>query len=326
MVLSLTMQDNQISASRFNHKLVKGNMRLHFPNAEHPDLFWAEGRLSLGSREQHRVSIQHKAIKPDHLIIDVDPVRGIELSVLERPSEVYVNGRHVQEKAILHLGDRLQLGLVQIILKADSDVREQPPSANENDLRGAPIRIHLRAIAGAYFGKTLLLKSRSVLGRGTDCDIVLNEPQLSRQHAMIENTGRGIFLRDLGSSNGTLVNGVLTKNAVLKLGDQIAFEQNRFLLESGGASPLDLMMALKSPVAAQMGPIHTQVHHRPAADPNAALLAGRSAQNAQPPLPDAPASDAINSAWVNRLANALMLIAALFALAGIGFLLYSELT
>jgi len=304
-------------------------MRLHFPNAEHPDLFWAEGRLSLGSRENHRVSIQHDAIQPDHVTIDVDPVRGIELSVLERPSEVYVNGRYVQEKAILHLGDRLQLGIVQVMLKADSDVREQPPAASEIDLRGAPIRINLRAIAGPYFGKTLSLKSRSVLGRGTDCDIVLNEPQLSRQHAMIENTGRGIFLRDLGSSNGTLVNGVLTKNAVLKLGDQIAFEQNRFLLESGGASPIDLMMAIKSPVAAQAGPVHTQVQRKLVPDPKAGLSASPSSygvQSVPPPPQFATPTEAIGSAWVNQLANALMLIAALFALAGIGFLLYSELT
>ena len=304
-------------------------MRLHFPNAEHPDLFWAEGRLSLGSREQHRVRIQHEAIQPDHAMIDVDPVRGIELSVLERPSEVYVNGRHVQEKAILRLGDRLQLGTVQVMLKSDSDVREQPPLASETDLRGAPIRINLRAIAGPYFGKTLSLKSRSVLGRGTDCDIVLNEPQLSRQHAMIENTGRGIFLRDLGSSNGTLVNGVLTKDAVLKLGDQIAFEQSRFLLESGGASPIDLMMAIKSPVAAQAGPVHTQIQRRLVPEPQSGLAAvpsGKGAQSIPPPAPLATVSETTNGAWVNQLANALMLIAALFALAGIGFLLYSELS
>jgi hypothetical protein len=304
-------------------------MRLHFPNAEHPDLFWAEGRLSLGSREQHRVRIQHMAIQPDHALIDVDPVRGIELSVLERPSDVYVNGRHVQEKAILHLGDRLQLGTVQVMLKSDSDVREQPPLASDTDLRGAPIRINLRAIAGPYFGKTLALKSRSVLGRGTDCDIVLNEPQLSRQHALIENTGRGIFLRDLGSSNGTLVNGVLTRDAVLKLGDQIAFEQNRFLLESGGASPIDLMMAIKSPVAAQAGPVHTQISHKlvPApAVPSAAAHSSQAGQSIPPPPPIDPGAEAASSAWVNKLANALMLIAALFALAGIGFLLYSELS
>ena len=303
-------------------------MRLHFPNAEHPDLFWAEGRLSLGSREQHRVRIQHDAIQPDHAMIDVDPVRGIELSVLERPSEVYVNGRHVQEKAILRLGDRLQLGTVQVMLKSDSDVRELPPLASETDLRGAPIRINLRAIAGPYFGKTLSLKSRSVLGRGTDCDIVLNEPQLSRQHAMIENTGRGIFLRDLGSSNGTLVNGVLTKDCVLKLGDQIAFEQNRFLLESGGASPIDLMMAIKSPVAAQAAPAHTQVQRKLVPEPQAGLAsnaAGHAAQSIPPP-PQAIAIEATSGAWVNQLANALMLIAALFALAGIAFLLYSELS
>jgi pSer/pThr/pTyr-binding forkhead associated (FHA) protein len=298
-------------------------MRLHFPNAEHPDLFWAEGRLSIGSSDAHRVRVVHPAIVPDHIAIDVDAVRGLELSVLTPGADVFVNGRPVQEKAILRLGDRLQLGAVELTLKSDTDQREQPPQAAANGSEHGPaaVRINLRAIAGPYFGKTLALKTRSVLGRGTDCDIVLNEPQLSRQHAIIENTARGIFLRDLDSSNGTSINGVMMRNAVLKLGDQIAFDQNRFVLESGGVSPIDLLMAAKTPSVPT--PVHTMVSKRLVPPPPAPVAATQAAKTAPPAAADA---DATPGAWINRLANILMLVAALFALAGIGFLLYSELS
>ena len=55
------------------------------------------------------------------------------------------------------------------------------------------------------FFKVITLRSKTVIGRGSDCDLVLNESEMSRRHALIENTQEGLFLRDLGSANGTLV-------------------------------------------------------------------------------------------------------------------------
>jgi ABC-type multidrug transport system ATPase subunit len=50
-------------------------------------------------------------------------------------------------------------------------------------------------------------KARLVLGRGADCDICLPHPQVSRFHALLERLPEGLRLRDLGSVNGTLVEG-----------------------------------------------------------------------------------------------------------------------
>ncbi len=79
-----------------------------------------------------------------------------------------------------------------------------------------------------------IARVRLTIGRGNDCDLVLDEPEMSRKHAMIENSGDGLYLRDLGSANGTFVNGVQVKNAVLHPGDQLAFDRNRFLVETPG--------------------------------------------------------------------------------------------
>ena len=46
-----------------------------------------------------------------------------------------------------------------------------------------------------------------VLGRSHDCDLILPDVLLSRRHAEIERTARGWVLRDLGSLNGTRLNG-----------------------------------------------------------------------------------------------------------------------
>ena len=61
------------------------------------------------------------------------------------------------------------------------------------------------------------------IGRGSDCDIVLPERQVSRYHVRIERENGGYLLRDLGSKNGTCVNGeeVCERPYYLKDGDEI---------------------------------------------------------------------------------------------------------
>jgi DNA-binding winged helix-turn-helix (wHTH) protein len=61
------------------------------------------------------------------------------------------------------------------------------------------------------------------LGRAEDCDIVLPERQISRYHARIERDTTGFVLRDLGSKNGTFVNGesVQGRSYRLRDGDEI---------------------------------------------------------------------------------------------------------
>jgi pSer/pThr/pTyr-binding forkhead associated (FHA) protein len=92
----------------------------------------------------------------------------------------------------------------------------------------------LRGVSGPHFGKVVPIYGRLVIGRDAECDLVLDEPEMSRRHAMIEVAPQEIYLRDLGSANGTYVNGVQVKNTTLYSGDQIAFDRNRFLIEAPG--------------------------------------------------------------------------------------------
>jgi DNA-binding response OmpR family regulator len=65
-------------------------------------------------------------------------------------------------------------------------------------------------------------KERVTIGRGEDCDIVLAERQVSRHHAQIRRTDSQYVLEDLGSKNGTYVNGrQVTEPCILQDGDEI---------------------------------------------------------------------------------------------------------
>jgi phosphoserine phosphatase RsbU/P len=59
------------------------------------------------------------------------------------------------------------------------------------------------------------------IGRQADRNLSLTNPQVSRQHAVVERDGDGFVVRDLGSRHGTLVNGVKVEMSRLQSGDQI---------------------------------------------------------------------------------------------------------
>jgi len=65
-------------------------------------------------------------------------------------------------------------------------------------------------------------KEKVTIGRSEDCDIVLAERQISRYHAQIRRTDSHYILEDLGSKNGTYVNGrQVTEPCILQDGDEI---------------------------------------------------------------------------------------------------------
>ena len=73
----------------------------------------------------------------------------------------------------------------------------------------------------------------TTIGRA-GCDLDLNDPDVSRRHAVIREAGEGIALEDLGSTNGTWVNGRRIEGVVtLAAGDEIRFGNTIWLARPG---------------------------------------------------------------------------------------------
>jgi len=64
-------------------------------------------------------------------------------------------------------------------------------------------------------------EKRCVVGRGSECDIVLHDNQVSRRHAEITYRDGSYWIKDLGSTNQTFVNGNAVTEAQLSIGDTI---------------------------------------------------------------------------------------------------------
>ena len=68
------------------------------------------------------------------------------------------------------------------------------------------------------------------VGRAPDNGIVVNDPATSRRHARFEMRGQDFLVVDLGSANGTLVDGVRVVEQVLANGMVITMGQNEFVV------------------------------------------------------------------------------------------------
>ena len=75
----------------------------------------------------------------------------------------------------------------------------------------------------------LLTKEKTILGRGSGCDIVIDDPGISRKHLEIDVTPNGVIARDLGSTNGTYVEGHQVPAATLLDGNTITIGRTRIL-------------------------------------------------------------------------------------------------
>lgn len=80
-------------------------------------------------------------------------------------------------------------------------------------------------------GSHPLVKPVSVLGRSRECDIVVPDLNVSRQHAEIRLEGGAYWLVDLASTNGTMVNGKRVKRVKLENGDRIEAGSSELVFE-----------------------------------------------------------------------------------------------
>jgi pSer/pThr/pTyr-binding forkhead associated (FHA) protein len=95
------------------------------------------------------------------------------------------------------------------------------------------MKIKLLVVQGRPQGKALLFpRGEYVFGRGHECHVRPNSDCVSRQHCLLRVGEDGVHLRDLGSRNGTLVNGTRVKGECrLEHGDKVQVGPLVFQLE-----------------------------------------------------------------------------------------------
>lgn len=131
------------------------------------------------------------------------------------------------------------VGPVSVVFEEDPELTQGRFTVRSETIRGAaapatvaaPSRQHpILDIDGQRY---LLTGPVTVLGRGSDSDIVVDDPGVSRRHLEIRVTPEGVIATDLGSTNGTYVEGHSITAATLVDGNTLTIGRTRILFWTG---------------------------------------------------------------------------------------------
>jgi serine/threonine-protein kinase len=88
---------------------------------------------------------------------------------------------------------------------------------------GGPVAVALPAclVAVATGERVVLVKAITLVGRSDECDLVLKRPDVSRRHCRIVRLANQVIVEDLGSSQGTRINGAPVVRGVVNHGDRV---------------------------------------------------------------------------------------------------------
>lgn len=222
-------------------------MKLVFPDGEHPQVLLGAGVNRIGSGPGASIVLDHPGVRPEHCQLHVTG-QGVMLSA-SAGIEVSVNGLRVEGVMALRPGDTVAFHEVRaklVELDANAAARrtvlDDCARSAANDDPGATAvravlpRFMLRGVEGSVAGRTFPLLGPVVVGRSEECGLRMDEEGLSRKHARLVPTSEGVQLEDLGSTNGSYVNGSRVLRAELRDGDEVSFDTLRFRL-SGPAGP-----------------------------------------------------------------------------------------
>ncbi len=121
-----------------------------------------------------------------------------------------------------------------IVTRVDADETLELPIVPAGALPRT--RFTLRVIAGPDVGSALVLDPstppHAVLGQASSCAIPMTDPHVSRKHIALTATSTHVLLVDLGSTNGTRVNGVLVREARLYGGETVTIGRTTLGVET----------------------------------------------------------------------------------------------
>jgi len=162
----------------------------------------------VGRASDNDVIVKSKLVSNHHLQIDV---KGGKVTVMDLASTngTMVNGNRItpRESFPLHAGDVIRVGDLN-----GNSVQITYGSGQEG------VRSHSAGVLD--LGK--LARQPSVLiGRASGCDLPMPHPSVSKHHAMIFRQNNALFIKDMGSTNGTYVNGQRVEQAPLNNGDVV---------------------------------------------------------------------------------------------------------
>jgi len=190
------------------------------------------GSLTIGRSPDCDITIDDTQASRRHCSV-VKLQSGYEVADLGSTNGTLVNSTLVKKQRLKH-GDVIRIGAVEIVY-------DDPSAAAARGEATAGFLVYAR---GDRKGEKIeLTGQRTTIGRKPTNTVVLSDAVSSSYHCEIVRDLNGYTLRDLGSTNGTLVNGEMITEAQLTHGARIRIGNTRFVFQDPAMAEIDLELA-----------------------------------------------------------------------------------
>jgi pSer/pThr/pTyr-binding forkhead associated (FHA) protein len=274
------------------------------PLSEEVSYDFEQARIVIGRGPGADVRIPHLTVSELHATLRLqDDVYGL----LDNDSTngTFVNGTRLSagRSKRLHDGDLIDVGAYVIAFRSGIALSQPTTMERTAELArrlfrrsqaGARVDVaRLVVLSGPCTGKSLDIPapvSRSLVGRGESCQLVLPDPEIAPEHAELVHDLDGVLMRHVESKHALTINGQVVAQRRLRDGDELLLGTTRLLFEEPAEEPIDALgteadrPVIKATATAVAAPAVTVADAAPAAEsaaPHEPPLKARDTRNAR---------------------------------------------
>ena len=171
--------------------------------------------VTLGRDESNDLVIASSSVSDFHAEITTDAQQPCIIDLLSKTG-TFINEQRLTGKVALKAWDIIRLGSVELEVTDPNGHRPHDWALKtESDLLASQVHT---------------LQPETVVGRDPACDLTIDSSLLSRRHAKLIIQDEHLRVIDLESANGTYINGIRITEANANPGDEIRFDQQKFLV------------------------------------------------------------------------------------------------
>jgi pSer/pThr/pTyr-binding forkhead associated (FHA) protein len=203
-------------------------LKIQFKDRRKPAMWLVDSVLKIGSDSSCDIVVSEPNVVAFHaeLIISQEQIL---LKNISQGRSIFVNDVPVVSEQTLNAWDVIKFGESELEIIDPLQQRSQPLNAEKAEgatvIRQVVSPWMLKAQTIPLEGQYFSLSDGMFVGREDDCDIKIPLSYVSRKHARLSIKKEQLFVDDMGSSNGTYVNGERTKSRQLFNGDELRFDE-----------------------------------------------------------------------------------------------------
>ena len=210
-------------------------LKLQFTDNRQSSFWIVDEEFGIGRDLKNQLVIKDDQVQPFHAKLKqknhrvfIEPVDA---------AVIRINGALLTEQTELMLGDLIGIDQIELTL---IDPTRQAKAALPSGSKSKPslkavsdTKWQIKAMTGPLAGKLMNVDGMKRIGRDPASEIVVSGGHVSRRHAELLLRDEQLWIRDLGSSNGTYVNGKKTHEQPLFLGDEVKVDAVVFRVVQG---------------------------------------------------------------------------------------------